>query len=207
MKAYFVRHGQSIFNQEERHQFPDTPLSDTGLMQAKAIASRFTNIPLELIVASPFTRALQTAQAIEKIKSVPLIQNSLLVERKLPTAYRGQLHSDPELQKIRTIINEHIDDPLWHFSDEENFADLHLRAKSALKLISSQKEQSIAVVTHGYFLTLMITCILFDENLTAQLFKSFRSHITYANTGLTMCEYVEGKWRLLTWNDYAHLGD
>lgn len=207
MKVYFVRHGQSIFNKEERHQFPDTPLSDEGLKQAEAIGNRFNNIPLDLILSSPYKRALQTAQYIGKVTHAPVTQADLFKERKLPSISWGKLHSDPAVQLIHTQIREHIDDPKWHYSDEENFTDLLHRSREALKFIVVQGKESVAVVTHGYFLSFMIHFMLYEKNLTPELFKSFRDHATYSNTGLTMCEFTDDNWRLLTWNDYAHLGE
>lgn len=207
MKVYFVRHGQSIFNKEERHQFPDTPLSDEGLKQAEAIGNRFNNILLDLILSSPYKRALQTAQKIQKVTHAPLTQVDLFKERKHPSIYWDKLHRDPEIQLIHAQIREHIHDPGWHYADEENFTDLLLRSKEALNFIASQKKENVAVVTHGYFLSFMIHFMLYEKNLTPELFKSFREHSTYSNTGLTMCEFTDDKWRLLTWNDYAHLGE
>ena len=66
MKVYFVRHGQTNSNKESRHQFPETPLSDHGLTQADAVAKRFKHLKVDLIISSPYTRALQTATAIKE---------------------------------------------------------------------------------------------------------------------------------------------
>lgn len=45
MRVYFVRHGQSIFNQIKRHQFSDTPLSDIGV---QTTASPIEGIDVEI---------------------------------------------------------------------------------------------------------------------------------------------------------------
>ena len=79
MKVYFVRHGESVLG-EQKHQLPESPLSEIGIKQAATIAQRFTHIPIDLILTSSYTRAIQTAQAIEKIKGVPLIKSDLLIE-------------------------------------------------------------------------------------------------------------------------------
>lgn len=206
MKAYFVRHGISTLT-ESKHQLPETPLSESGIKQAEAVAQRFIHIPLNIIITSSYTRALQTAQAIEKIKSVSLIQSDLFIERKMPSQFHGKSVHDPEIVPIHNTIRENFYNQDWHYADEENFADLLSRAKKALEFIISQQKENIAVVTHGYFLTVMIYYLLFGENGNSQAFKSFRDHTMNSNTGLTLCDYKDGKWKLLTWNDYAHLGE
>jgi 2,3-bisphosphoglycerate-dependent phosphoglycerate mutase len=206
MKVYFVRHGLSTFG-EGRHQLPNTHLSDQGLQEAGAVARRFMHLPIDLILSSSYTRALQTAQEIEKIKSVPLIQSDLLIERKMPSLFLGKQVDDPEIVPIHQSMRDHFYDPQWHYSDEENFADLLSRTKAALELMLSQQKENIVVVTHGYFLTVMIYVILFGENADSQTFKSFREHTANSNTGLTLCEYENNNWKLLTWNDIAHLGE
>jgi 2,3-bisphosphoglycerate-dependent phosphoglycerate mutase len=206
MKVYFVRHGESTLG-EQKHQLPDSPLSEVGIKQAADIAQRFTNIPIDLILASSYTRALQTARAIEKIKGVPLIKSDLLIERKMPSLFHGKPAHDPEIVPIHQEIREHFYDPSYHYADEENFADLISRTKGAIDLVQSQQKEEIAVVTHGYFLTVMIFHILFGDNVDPQAFQLFRNHTENSNTGLTVCEVKGGNWKLLTWNDIAHLGE
>jgi broad specificity phosphatase PhoE len=206
MKVYFVRHGVSTLT-ESKHQTPETPLSDVGIKQTIAIANRFTNIPIEVILTSSYTRALQTAQEIEKITSVSLVESDLLVERKMPSQFYGKPVHDPEIVPIHNTIRENFYNQDWHYADEENFIDLFSRAKKALSYIVSQQKEHVAVVTHGYFLTVMIFYFLFGEGINSHAFKSFRDHTANSNTGLTLCEYKDGIWKLLTWNDIAHLGE
>jgi probable phosphoglycerate mutase len=207
MKCYFVRHGETVLNREKIHQFPDTPLSEIGLLQAKAIARRFTHIPIDIILTSSYLRAIQTAQEIEKVKSVPVIQNDLLTERLLPSFFRGKPLNHPEILSIHATIRENFGDPDWHYSNEENFTDLRLRAEKTLDLIVSHQKDNAIIVTHGYFLAVMIFSMLFEKGADSQLFLSFIRHMVCSNTGLTMCEFKNNEWKLLTWNDYAHLGE
>lgn len=211
MRVYFVRHGQSIFNgnttDTRYHQFPDTPLGPDGIKQAQAVAKRFTHLPIEAIISSTYTRALQTAQEIEKVKKVPLIQSILFIERKLPSSFWGKPINSPEIAAAHQQIRDNSNDPNWHHSDEENFTDQIKRANKAFRFLETQEYNEIAVVTHGYYLMLLVTMMLFGDKTTPALAKAFRDHASYSNTGLTMCEYKDAEWRLLTFNDYAHLGE
>lgn len=206
MKVYFVRHGESVLT-ESKHQLPDSPLSDLGRKQAESIAKRFKTIPIDQIISSSYTRALQTAQEIEKVTAVPLLYRDLLVERKMPSTFLGKATNAPEIVPIHEMIREHFYESDWHYADEENFTDLMTRAKKALDFIHSQEKENVVVVTHGYFLTVLVFYILFGENIDLHLFKTFRDHTKNSNTGVTLCEYGNELWKLVTWNDISHLID
>lgn len=64
MRVLLVRHGETAWNVEGRHQGQtfDIPLSDQGREQALALASRLAAQPLARAVASPLLRARQTAE-------------------------------------------------------------------------------------------------------------------------------------------------
>lgn len=204
MKVYFVRHGESELT-EKVHQFPESPLSNLGLQQATSLAKRFIPIPIDLILTSTYKRAVQTALEIEKLKQVPVVQSNLLVERRMPSSFLGKSVDDPLIVSLHKTIREHFYEEKWHLMDEENFADLLARAKEGINFIISQKKEHIVAVTHGYFLTVIIFYILFGEQIEPKSFQFFRKHISNSNTGITMCEHVKGVWKLVTWNDIAHL--
>lgn len=207
MKIYFVRHGQTNANVQRRYQDTDSPLNSVGQAQAEAVAKRFVNIPIDLILTSTYPRTVSTAQQIQVTTNAPIIESELLIERKMPDELLGKLIVSDESIKILTTIREHFDDPEWHYANEENFYDLIDRGKRALELITSQEKESVAVVSHGYFLQVLIYSIIFGDDPGPHAFRNFKNTIEYSNTGLTMCEYKNEKWRILTLNDYAHLGE
>ncbi|HEY58534.1 MAG TPA: histidine phosphatase family protein, partial [Anaerolineae bacterium] len=69
-EAYFVtlvRHGESTANAEGRHQGQmDFPLTERGRAQAQALARRWLREGrrYHALIASPLSRALQTAQIL-----------------------------------------------------------------------------------------------------------------------------------------------
>lgn len=207
MKLYLVRHGQTDYNKETRHQNPTIMLSEQGKRQAEFVGKRFESIPIDIIISSPYARAHHTAKEIQKTTNKQLILSDLFTERKNPSIYADKLHSDPELQPIKKLIKENSHDPNWHYSDEENFHDFVIRTDKALEFILAQKKENIVAVTHGFFLSALTCRIIFGDLLTAPLFESFRKHTQYSNTGISVFEYTDEKWIALTWNDYAHLGE
>jgi len=210
MKVYFVRHGQSILNAAHTHQHPDTPLSSLGKEQAKFVASRFKSIPIEKIYSSDLMRAKQTAEAIAEEIKKPLVLSELLRERKRPTEVLGMEYTNSKAKKITNQIEENLEDKNWHYSDEENFSDLVMRTQDFLRVLKKEAamdSENIAVVSHGAMLKLIILSMILRDSLSPKIFQSFNENVRVTNTGITMMEFNNGNWRLLTFNDYAHLGE
>lgn len=204
MKIYFIRHGQSL-QTDHVFQSPNTPLSDVGVSQAQAVAKELASISVDLFISSPYVRALQTAQNIQESINVPIIQNSLFVERKMPTSFEGKPVNQEAISLTHQQIRQNFFNKDWHLEDEENFFDLQTRVRAARDWLVSQNKESVVVATHGYFLTIMVFDILFGNTDSHHLFKSFKTHTEFSNGGITMCEYKDDKWKVVSVNGIAHL--
>jgi broad specificity phosphatase PhoE len=209
VRVYFVRHGESGSNAAKIRQGHSDPLSDVGLRQAEIVAKRFTTIPIDMIVASHYTRAQQTAEAISRSTGKPIVTSELVHETKHPTETVGLTWTDPEWIRIVDLCKSHIADPEWHYSDEENFFDLRARALKFVEYLKTlDQEQTVAVVTHGLFLIVLVLVMKFGEEFTPELYEKFRNFLYLNNTGITVLDNTyNGEWWLMTWNDYAHLGE
>jgi broad specificity phosphatase PhoE len=64
MSIILVRHGETALNVSRVLQPPDTPLSQRGQSQARAVALRLSSEPVAALVSSDLLRARQTADAI-----------------------------------------------------------------------------------------------------------------------------------------------
>jgi len=207
MKLYLVRHGQSIGNVDKIHQHADTPLSELGISQANELAKRFTSIPLDLILTSHFKRAKSTAEIVAKKTEVKIEICELLREIKRPSLLEGKPTMDPEAVEIRAQIRANLHDSLWHHSDEENVHELISRAKDFLDYINTRTEENILAVSHGIFIGAVNGSVIFENLLTPEIYKAMEGSMHLANTGITLLERADNKWRLQTWNDNAHLGN
>jgi len=203
MKIFFVRHGESIFK-GVRHQLSETPLSDRGFRQANRVASFLNQIPIDLIISSTLTRSLQTAEAIKRLKKVPFTQNDLFIERKMPSLFLGKLIDDPKISEIHQEIRKHFFEPLWHYAGEENFTDLLTRVNESLEYIITQKKENVVVISHGYFMSVIFFSIVFGKAYP-QSFGHFRHHTEISNGGISLCEYKDNMWKLITLNECSHL--
>lgn len=208
MKVYFVRHGESEYNVKNLHQHPEVPLTKKGHEQAEFIAKRLDRIRIDHVLASPYLRTKQTAEKIVVRLKKPIEYTELVVELHRPSELVGYLYTDPFALEIKEKIKEHLLDASWHYSDEENFYDFKKRAEDFIALLEKRFDnENVLVVTHGHIMR-MIIAVMFRSNVTPEEFHRFETFFMTRNTGLTLCEKKKEKdWRLLTWNDHAHLGD
>lgn len=208
MKLYLVRHGQSSGNASGVHQHASVSLSELGVKQATVLAKRFLTIPVDLIIASPFERARQTAEIVTNALGKPIQTNDLLIEIKRPSVIEGRRLDEPEVVKIKADIAANAHDPNWKHSDEETFFDVRARALAFLKYLDSRTDENVLVVTHGHFIKAVVGVMMYGEELTPAHYQALINTFAMSNTSITACERkLEERWRVLQWNDDAHLGE
>ena len=107
--------------------------------------------------------------------------------------------------------------PGYRHSDEENFEDFKKRALSCLEYLEGRSEQHIVVVTHGFFLRILMAAVVFGDELTGEECEHMIRSLLMDNTGVTIVRLRDApyrlptgelgsKWELRVWNDHAHLG-
>lgn len=209
--VYFVRHGQSAGNVAPIFQPPTSPLNELGKMQAESVAKRASNLSFEALIASPFPRAKETAEAIAKATNKPIEFSDMFVERLKPTSIDGKSYEDSEADRIWREWEKSLHTSGMRIEDGENFDDLLARADKALTFLEDRPEQSLLVVTHGYFLRTIVLRVLLGDLITGEVCKRFHRTAATANTGITVLQrYVDfegvASWHLWIYNDHAHLG-
>src|SRR5262245_9299525 len=82
-KLIVVRHGETTWNREKRMQgTTDTPLSDVGRAQARALGRRLAGHDFAALYASDLARARDTASVIAERTGRKLVMDSRLRERR-----------------------------------------------------------------------------------------------------------------------------
>ncbi|MDO8569367.1 MAG: histidine phosphatase family protein [bacterium] len=213
MIIYFVRHGESEGNVGPFVQGPEEPLTKDGIEQAQLIAQRFQSISVDIILSSPEERAKETAEIISAEINKPVEFNDLLVEFIKPSVIIKKLKKDPEVKEIKKLLKDNFHVSGWKHSDEENFEDFKKRAVNLLNYLTSRKEKSIVIATHGIFMRMIVATVIIGQELTSQDYWKFFVTLALDNTGITVLKsndnelYADApKWELITWNDHAHLG-
>lgn len=78
---YFLRHGETIWNRERRTQGQlDAMLNALGRQQAARAARALRGEPIARIVASPLSRALDTAKAVGELMGLDVVTDPGLME-------------------------------------------------------------------------------------------------------------------------------
>jgi len=94
-KIYFTRHGQTIWNVENKIcGATDIALTDLGHEQAMALGRKLIGLPIEQILSSPLSRAKDTAAHISEITGVPMRLENLLTEQNF-----GKYETEPRDSK------------------------------------------------------------------------------------------------------------
>ena len=205
---YFVRHGESELNIKGIRQGAEGSLSEKGRAQAMLTAKKFPKKKgrPEVIISSPYERALETAGIIAKELDLSIEKCDLLVERRNPSDIIGRSIEEREIRMIVDQIEKTFHDDNFRHSDEENFADLKERAKKLLAYIADREEKRIIMVTHHVFLKMIVSCMLYGDNLTASLYNTLSYFNWIDDAGMTICQYTphwfkKDEWKVITWND------
>jgi broad specificity phosphatase PhoE len=193
MEIFFVRHGESVANQEKAYQgWTDINLSVQGLEQAKRLNEYFLtkNIKFTKIYSSPLKRALDTAKALipSSIDSVIETRDALKsinVGRWSGISIQEAKNKQPqEHWKWKTLPEE------FSFPNGESIHDVLLRAKPLILELTSEwygKNNRIAIVTH------MITIkVLALWMLRVDLNKIWEPQYTVPNTGMIVFVVQKG---------------
>ena len=210
--VYFVRHGQSVANASPVFQPIDSPLSEKGIVQAKSIAERLSNIPFEILIASTVRRAKETAKYIADRTHKKVVFSDLFVERIKPSEIDGKPWTDEAANKLWRAWEESLYAPGKRVSDGENYDDTIARVDKALSYLADCPEATLTVVTHGYFLRAIVARVMLGDELTGAIMKRFQEHASVENTAITVLNYKDAfeedfAWRLWTLNDHSHFAE
>ena len=151
MKIVFVRHGEPDYNDVIQRGFIGhgqdlAHLTKSGEEQAQTAAENSMLDGIELIVSSPYTRALQTAAIISKYRNVK-IQVELDLHEWLPDLTYSLFDNESFKRAMKECIANKGICPEDSTIKYEELSSVFDRAKKCLEKYTSYKK--IAVVAHG----------------------------------------------------------
>lgn len=145
---YLVRHGQTDWNLERRLQGRiDIPLNERGRQQAAEAGMLLSARPIDAVVSSPLSRALETGRIIARHLKLSMPDHDpQLVERS---------YGQSEGLTPQEVADRFPDSVV---PDAEPMTDVLARANTALAAIAARfAGRSVVVTTHGALIRAVLT--------------------------------------------------
>lgn len=141
-RLYMVRHAESpfIFGEERTRG-----LSDKGAAHAQELAEIFASIPVNLVISSPYTRAVDTVKPTAKSKGLEVALHEELKERRIEGLdYRA------EWEVLERAIQTSFEDLDYALEGGESTRQTQQRAIPIIEqILEEYSEKSIVLGTHG----------------------------------------------------------
>jgi 2,3-bisphosphoglycerate-dependent phosphoglycerate mutase len=138
---YLVRHAAAT------GQEPEAPLTAEGRFQSGKLAEFFRDIELDLVVSSPYVRAVETILPLAQERGLSVETDPRLKERVLC----GRPRDD-----WMDLLKRSFEDPHLCFEGGESGKEALERALSALKDWTRSSAKNVAIVSHGNLLALIL---------------------------------------------------
>lgn len=174
-QVYFTRHGQTIWNVENKIcGATDIALTELGHQQAITLGQQIArgNYTIDEILYSPLSRASETARHISEETGIPMRVEPRLKEQNFGR-YESTARDGTEFQKAKTsFIN--------HFDGGESMLQLAQRIYNLLDDIKNDPDDK--------------TYLLVAHNGIARVIQSYFQDMTneeYANFGIDNCQVLQ----------------
>ena len=196
---FLTRHGETEWNFAHRIQgHLDSPLTQTGILQAKALAKRLASYQFSAVYSSDLERAHRTAQYIISEKAQIILIDTRLRERNLGI-FQGLSKKELDIrfpEEFRCYLSNN---PVYIVPDGESKKQFFDRCVLCFKeLEQKHRGENILVVSHGGLLANIFKYIL---NIPLDASRKF----SIPNTSLNLLSCTNDNWRLERWGDTAHL--
>jgi broad specificity phosphatase PhoE len=197
-KLILARHGETEWNVEKVFRGrADVNLNEVGIKQAELLGKHLCNWELEAIYSSPVKRALDTANIVARYMEV-----AVCIAEGLTDFDFGEWQSLSE-QEVKRLYPAILND--WQSSPHkvrmpggENLDDVKKRTAEVVDEVLSRHHGNVLLVSHRVVLKVLICSLLGLDN-------SHFWNISQDVCGLTIFDYVDGRFVLTKHNDTSHL--
>ena len=143
MKLYVVRHGETIWNVENRVQgITDIPLTDQGRLDATLLKDLVKDINIDVVISSPLERAIETAKILTDGK-LPINTDDRIKERDWGLNEGANIDEVDRWDCWDVILNTRV-------QNIESVQDFMYRVSDFLEDIKVRyKDKNVLVVTHS----------------------------------------------------------
>ena len=174
---YFTRHGQTVWNVENKIcGATDSPLTELGHQQAIELGEKIKseNLQIDEILCSPLSRAADTAKHIAEITGVPL-----RVEQRLKEQNFGKYESTPRHGEEFEEAKQNF---IYDFDGGETMLQMAARIYSLLDELKEQTDKTYLLVAHNGISRIVQS---YFYNMSNEEFAAF---------GIKNCQIVEYEW-------------
>jgi broad specificity phosphatase PhoE len=193
-----ARHGETVWNVEKVYRGrTDVNLDEVGIKQAELLGRHLSNWELEAIYSSPLRRAIDTANSIARYQKIGIH----IAEGIIDFDY-GEWQSLSE-QRVKNLYPTLHDE--WHNNPHkvrmpggESLEDVKKRAIKVVNDVLSEYQGSVVLVSHRVVNKVLICFLLGLDN-------SYFWDIKQDVGGITIFNYVDGRFVLTRHNDISHL--
>ncbi len=175
--VHLIRHGESTFNAAYRETGADpiefdAPLSPLGRRQVARRRAAFDELVVDLVVTSPFTRAIETTLGLFGHREMPILVEALHCERLGASCDIGRSPAALAAD-FPDLAFDHLDDPWWYVDGTGNtrveipangrggpigttfglepMTNLQRRIRAFRDWLRARPEHAIAAVGHATF--------------------------------------------------------
>jgi 2,3-bisphosphoglycerate-dependent phosphoglycerate mutase len=194
LDLWLIRHGETTWNAEKRVQgHMDSPLSDLGMRQAKALALRLSTKKFDAVYSSDSGRAIQTS-------TIAFPRQNLCLDARLREMHygilEGRTRAEFSLEEEKHYAEYKRDPYHWRTPGGENWQDLFARVDAWIK--SLPDDGRVVAVTHGGVVRAGL-CLMVGYP------KSYEWNVVVDNTSITRFYIPPEQKVLITFNDTAHI--
>lgn len=200
MRLILIRHGETDWNVTLKYQGQNQiPLNMQGRKQSELAAQRLQRTPIAAIYTSDIKRAWETADIIGEM--LGLKPQPMAELREIDVGQWEGLTPEELYRRFPEHMAEYERDPARTVRlGGESYAQLQARALIALKRIEEAHnlEETILAISHGGTIRALL-CHVIGLDLI------YFGRMWLDNGSLTELRFKEKGWRLVRFNDAAHL--
>ena len=143
MKLFVARHGQTVWNLQNRISgITDVELTELGKEQARQLACQMEGKKIDIIIASPLKRAIDTANIVAEKCNVDVIVDDRLIEQNYGI-YEGLNPKMPEFLENKRLF-------AYKYPGGESMMQVAYRAYGLIEDIKGKyRGKNVMLVTHG----------------------------------------------------------
>jgi isoleucyl-tRNA synthetase len=144
---YVMRHGEAQSNEHnvfETHGDPNNHLTEKGRRQIQSTLPNIENLGIDLIIASPFVRAQETALILSQALTVPVV-----TEEKIREYDMGDFNNRPVAEYFAFFGKKYVEFDNRPANGETHREVMSRVMKALMEFEKTYEGKTILVVTHG----------------------------------------------------------